>query len=79
MVKLSRPFSGPPWLPDFARSIERELVRSNLLPSFTVATLPSATTNTGAMIFVSDESGGAVPAFSDGTNWRRVTDRTIVS
>jgi hypothetical protein len=28
---------------------------------------------------VTDESGGAVPAFDDGTNWRRVTDRTIVS
>ena len=33
----------------------------------------------GAVIYVSDESGGAVPAFSDGTNWRRVTDRAVVS
>ena len=48
------------------------------LTSYTVATLPSATT-AGGMIFVTDETGGAVPAFSDGTNWRRVTDRTIVS
>lgn len=48
------------------------------LPSYTVATLPSATAAAG-MIFVSDETGGAVPAFSDGTNWRRVTDRAIVS
>jgi hypothetical protein len=31
------------------------------------------------LIYVSDEVGGAVPAFSDGTNWRRVTDRAIVS
>jgi hypothetical protein len=31
------------------------------------------------MIYVSDETGGAVMAFSDGTNWRRVTDRQIVS
>jgi hypothetical protein len=31
------------------------------------------------MIFVPDETGGAVPAFSDGANWRRVTDRNIVS
>ena len=47
------------------------------LPSFTVSTLPDAT-NIG-MIFVSDETGGAVMAFSDGTNWRRCTDRQIVS
>ncbi len=48
------------------------------LPSFTVASLPSAAT-AAAMIYVSNESGGAVLAFSDGTNWRRVTDRAIVS
>ena len=48
-------------------------------PSFAVASLPDAALYTGAMIFVSDEAGGAVTAFSDGTNWRRVTDRTIVS
>jgi len=48
------------------------------LRSYTVATLPSAAT-AGQMIYVSDETGGAVPAFSNGTNWLRVTDRTIVS
>ena len=31
------------------------------------------------MIYVSNESGGAVIAFSDGTNWRRVTDRAVIS
>jgi hypothetical protein len=46
--------------------------------SYTVATLPSAA-SAGGFIYVSDESGGAVPAFADGTNWRRVTDRAIVS
>ena len=47
------------------------------LQRYTVATLPAATTD--RLIIVSDESGGLVPAFSDGTNWRRVTDRAIVS
>lgn len=47
-------------------------------PSYTVATLPSASV-AGKQIFVSDETGGAVMAFSDGTNWRRVTDRAVVS
>ena len=46
-------------------------------PSFTVATLPSH--KTGGMIFVSDETGGATLAFSDGANWRRFRDSLIVS
>lgn len=50
-----------------------------LLKSFTVADVPDATIWTGAMIYVSDEAGGAIPAFSDGTNWRRFTDRAIIS
>lgn len=44
----------------------------------TVATAGSPTT-AGKMLFISDESGGAVMAFSDGTNWRRTTDRAIIS
>jgi hypothetical protein len=49
-----------------------------VLPSYTVSTLPSV--NPAAqMIFVTDDQGGAVPAFSDGTNWRRVTDRAVIS
>lgn len=49
-----------------------------IMPSYTVATLPAAGT-AGGQIYVSNESGGAVLAFSDATNWRRVTDRAIVS
>lgn len=49
------------------------------LPPFTVGTLPSAGGNTGRLVYVSDEAGGAVPAFSDGASWRRVTDRAVVS
>ena len=49
------------------------------LPSYVVAEVPDATVDAGGMIFVTDETGGAVPAFSDGTNWRRCTDRAIVS
>ena len=45
----------------------------------TVTTLPAASDNEGRMVYVSDETGGAVPAFSDGTDWRRVTDRNVVS
>lgn len=46
--------------------------------TYTVATLPAVGTG-GATIFVSDESGGPVNAYSDGTNWRRVSDGAVVS
>jgi hypothetical protein len=50
------------------------------LPSFTVAGLPSAATaGAGALAHVSNETDGAVLAFSDGAAWRRVTDRAIVA
>lgn len=49
------------------------------LTSYTVALLPDATRTPNYQIYVSNEAGGAVPAFSDGTNWRRVTDRAVVS
>lgn len=52
-------------------------VQSTPLPDYTVASLP--TPEAGLMIYVTDETGGAVPAFGDGTNFRRVTDRAIVS
>lgn len=47
--------------------------------SFIVSTLPSAANVPGLIVYVSNEAGGAVPCFSDGTNWRRVTDRAIAS
>ncbi len=46
--------------------------------SFEVGSLPSPSPP-GKIIFVSNETSGAVLAFSDGTDFRRVTDRAIVS
>ena len=46
--------------------------------TYTVSTLPIVGMKR-KLIYVSNEVGGAVIAFSDGTNWRRVTDRAIVS
>lgn len=48
------------------------------MPSYPKASLPAATP-AGQLIYVTNDVGGAVPAFSDGTNWRRVTDRNIIS
>jgi len=51
-----------------------------VLPSYTVAQLANlAAIPAGSMVFCSDESGGSVPVFADSTNWRRVTDRAVVS
>ena len=48
--------------------------------SYTVAEAGNITGSTpGDMIFVSNESGGATMAFYDGTNWRRIQDRAIIS
>lgn len=48
--------------------------------AYAVAGLPDpVVVGAGAMAYVTDETGGPVPAFSDGTNWRRMTDRAVVS
>lgn len=67
----------------FAREIE-SYVDNRLrlpvrLPEFTVSTLPDAADFIRCWIYVGNESGGAIPAFSDGTNWRRASDRAIVT
>jgi hypothetical protein len=54
------------------------------IKGYAVAALPDATiwgdtSSFSSLIYVYDETGGAVLAFSDGTNWRRVTDRAIVA
>ena len=57
-----------------------ELFIAPKLPSYTVAGVPSATTlGAGALIYVNNESGGATLAFSDGTNWKRVSDLATIS
>jgi len=47
------------------------------LRPYPMATLPSPTAY--ELIFITDEAGGPTPAFSDGTNWRRVLDLAIAS
>jgi hypothetical protein len=48
------------------------------LPSYVVMGLPSPSI-IGLMAFATDAAGGSIPVFSDGTNWRRVDDRSIVT
>jgi hypothetical protein len=62
-----------------ARNDERAMELPLKLVQYAVADLPAASGYTGALVYVSDETGGATIAFSDGTNWRRVQDRAIAS
>ena len=55
-----------------------------VLPSYTVAEANDGVSIADGyveaqLIYVSDETGGAVPAFYNGTDWRRITDRNIIS
>jgi hypothetical protein len=71
-------FTGSAWI-DLASSFATLAVSGSVrVGSSTVSGLGSANPG-GQIIYVSNESGGAVLAFSDGTNWRRVTDRAVVS
>jgi hypothetical protein len=49
------------------------------LASYAKAALPALPSSARAIVFVTDEVGGAAPAFWDGTNWRRFSDRAVVS
>lgn len=80
MTKL-RPFVAIPrtireWTEWARRCLDGVIVQP---PSYTVATLPDASEFLAGIVYVSNEAGGAVLAFSDGTSWRRVTDRAVVS
>jgi len=47
--------------------------------TFAKSGLPAASLYQYMHVFITDEAGGAILCFSDGTNWRRVTDRAVVS
>jgi hypothetical protein len=63
---------------------KREALGPVPLPSVTVAELAASPPKyrpggEPRLVFVSDESGGATLAFSDGAAWRRTSDRAVVS
>lgn len=72
------------WARQLSQQVERVLnglvadINASPVRAYTVSALPSPI-ETKRIILVLDEVGGAVLAFNDGTDWRRVTDRAIVS
>ena len=65
------------WFDSLFRQLN--LLQPTELPSYSASSLPIASRFEGCLIYVPDESGGKTIAFSDGTDWRRVQDRNIVS
>lgn len=51
----------------------------NVLATYTLATLPSAAANPRLQVYCSNLTGQPAPVYSDGTNWRRVSDNTIAN
>ena len=83
MARLVLPAAGPSWLKAFADSIVRAFKLPMDAPlrlqSFAKADLPDDPLHTGGLVYITNEAGGPTIAFYDGTDWRRVQDRAVVS
>jgi len=65
---------------DYGAVLDLDTRRPTKHDSYTVAEAQVLTyINPGDMIFISNESGGATMAFYDGSDWRRIQDRQIIS
>ncbi len=67
------------WNDDLELKINEIINERNRLDEFEKADLPSASENQTLQIYVTDDTGGGTPAYSDGTNWRRYKDGDIIS
>lgn len=82
---LTVPAAAPPWAHRLAADIDREFSRRTVqrapvrMPFYQKAKLPSAAEHPQTWIYVTDDIGGATPAFSDGAIWRRSADRAVIS
>lgn len=67
------------YLQNFFDDIEIQFNKGQVdLTTYTKTTLPPVLTTPG-LIFVSDAAGGPVAAYSDGTNWRKVSNGDIIT
>ena len=83
-MTITVPADAPPWARQLADDVSRELrVRARgfpvVLASFPKTDLPDPARWLGAWIYVSDATGGAVPAFSNGTDWLRADTSAVIS
>lgn len=82
MIVFPYPPAGSPnwfytWFREFTAlfNVQQNVV----LEAFAVAAMPAAADHKHELKYCTNEAGGEVPVFSDGTNWRRVTDRAVMS
>lgn len=54
------------------------IVSPVMTPTYTVSTAPSAASNANSIITITDLPEGSRNCWSDGANWRRISDDTIV-
>ncbi len=79
--KIKTSSDGITWLDAIqinSSSGETEFQQPISLNSNSKSNLPNATP-AGRLIYINDASGGATIAFSDGTNWKRISDNTIIN
>lgn len=72
------PAVGLPNWREMDTQIDRAIEAAKEFRTATVATLPDPATFVG-LLRVTDEVGGDTLAWSDGTNFRRMTDNAVVS
>lgn len=60
-------------------SSARAAIRSSIMPTYTLATLPSAPSNINMIAVVTDLPSGREPCISDGVNWLTLSDKAIAS
>lgn len=70
-------YGGDDYVTDPRSLTTKKYVDDNVMLNCVKASLPAC--RGGMIILVVDATGGSVPAFCDGTYWRRVTDRTIIN
>lgn len=66
------------WWFTWLGAVQNALTGPFQLSSYEVADLPSPN-NAGQWVYVNNAVGGAIPAFSDGSNWLRCDTRAIVT
>jgi hypothetical protein len=81
-MAITIPQDAPQWARQMADDIGREMRASGrgfpvVLASFAAADLPDPARWVGGWIWVPDATGGPVPAYSDGSAWRRPNSTVI--
>ena len=77
----STTFSGPVTSTNgFVGSVTGDVIGAIKVPTYTVATAPSAADIAGTLVYVSDGAAGSpILAFSDGTDWLRSDTGAAIS